>query len=311
VVDEKLANKEHAQLPATSGQLASSDVLQAYLAETRKHAVLSAEDERALAERYVAEGDPLAAQALISANLRLVVKLAFQYHREWSSVLDLIQEGNVGLMEALKRFDPFRGIRFSSYAQYWIRAMILRFLMDNYRIVRLGTTRSGRKLFFQLQKERERLLEAGYVPSTLRIAENLDVPESEVILMDQQLAHPVRSIHATVGQKDERMLEEIVAPEEQIGTDDAAAETEMGLQIQAELKTFRAGLKDKRERAIWDDRLTAADPESLSKLGRRFEVSKERIRQIEGRMRSDLKRQLEQSLGDAIDFSFRLPREGE
>lgn len=311
VVDEDLANKERVQLPATSGQLASSDVLQAYLAETRKYALLSAEEERALAERYVADGDPLAAQALISANLRLVVKLAFQYHREWSSVLDLIQEGNVGLMEALKRFDPFRGVRFSSYAQYWIRAMILRFLMDNYRIVRLGTTRSGRKLFFQLQKERERLLEAGYVPSTLRIAENLDVPESEVILMDQQLSHPVRSIHAQVGKEDNRMLEETVSPEEQLGTDDAAAETEMGLQIQAELKAFRAGLKDKRERAIWDDRLTATDPASLSELGRRFEVSKERIRQVEARMRSDLKRQLEMSLGDAIDFSFRLPREDE
>ena len=311
MVDEDLANKERVQLPATSGQLASSDVLQAYLAETRKYALLSAEEERALAERYVADGDPLAAQALISANLRLVVKLAFQYHREWSSVLDLIQEGNVGLMEALKRFDPFRGVRFSSYAQYWIRAMILRFLMDNYRIVRLGTTRSGRKLFFQLQKERERLLEAGYVPSTLRIAENLDVPESEVILMDQQLSHPVRSIHAQVGKEDNRMLEETVSPEEQLGTDDAAAETEMGLQIQAELKAFRAGLKDKRERAIWDDRLTATDPASLSELGRRFEVSKERIRQVEARMRSDLKRQLEMSLGDAIDFSFRLPREDE
>ena len=311
MVDEDLANKERVQLPATSGQLASSDVLQAYLAETRKYALLSAEEERALAERYVADGDPLAAQALISANLRLVVKLAFQYHREWSSVLDLIQEGNVGLMEALKRFDPFRGVRFSSYAQYWIRAMILRFLMDNYRIVRLGTTRSGRKLFFQLQKERERLLEAGYVPSTLRIAENLDVPESEVILMDQQLSHPVRSIHAQVGKEDNRMLEETVSPEEQLGTDDAAAETEMGLQIQAELKAFRAGLKDKRERAIWDDRLTATDPASLSELGRRFEVSKERIRQVEARMRSDLKRQLELSLGDAIDFSFRLPREDE
>jgi RNA polymerase sigma-32 factor len=311
VSDEDLGNEAPKRSLATSSQLASTDVLQAYLAETRKHPVLSAEDERALAERYVNDGDPLAGQALVSANLRLVVKLAFQYHREWSSVLDLIQEGNVGLMEALKKFDPYRGVRFSSYAQYWIRAMILRFLMDNYRIVRLGTTRSGRKLFFQLQKERNRLLEAGYVPSTLRIAENLDVPESEVILMDQQLSHPVRSIHAAVGQADERMLEETVSVEDQLGTDDAAAENEMGKRIQVQLKAFRAGLKGRRERSIWDDRLTALDPKSLSALGRQFDVSKERIRQIESRMRSDLKKQLEQALGDAIDFSFRLPQEGE
>lgn len=296
-------------LPATAGQLASSDVLQTYLVETRKHPVLSAEDERALAERYVADGDPLAAQALVSANLRLVVKLAFQYHREWSSVLDLIQEGNVGLMEALKRFDPYRGVRFSSYAQYWIRAMILRFLMDNYRIVRLGTTRSGRKLFFQLQKERDRLLEAGYIPSTLRIADNLDVPESEVVLMDQHLSHSARSLHGSVGQDDERMLEEIVSPEEQIGTDDEAAQLEMGHRIQKELDAFRAGLKDRRNRVIWDERLTAVDPLSLSELGRKFDVSKERIRQLESRMRLDLKERLETTLGDSIDFSFRLPQE--
>lgn len=297
------------KLPATAGQLASSDVLQTYLVETRKHPVLSAEDERALAERYVADGDPLAAQALISANLRLVVKLAFQYHREWSSVLDLIQEGNVGLMEALKRFDPYRGVRFSSYAQYWIRAMILRFLMDNYRIVRLGTTRSGRKLFFQLQKERDRLLEAGYIPSTLRIADNLDVPESEVVLMDQHMSHSARSLHGTVGKDDERMLEEIVSPEEQIGPDDEAAQLEMGQRVQTVLNAFRADLKDNRNRAIWDDRLTAVDPLSLSELGRRFDVSKERIRQLESRMRLDLKERLENRLGDSIDFSFRLPQE--
>jgi RNA polymerase sigma-32 factor len=297
------------KLPATAGQLASSDVLQTYLVETRKHPVLSAEDERALAEQYVADGDPLAAQALVSANLRLVVKLAFQYHREWSSVLDLIQEGNVGLMEALKRFDPYRGVRFSSYAQYWIRAMILRFLMDNYRIVRLGTTRSGRKLFFQLQKERDRLLEAGYIPSTLRIADNLDVPESEVVLMDQHLSHSARSLHGSVGQDDERMLEEIVSPEEQIGTDDEAAQLEMGQRIQKELDAFRAGLKDRRNRVIWDERLTAVDPLSLSELGRKFDVSKERIRQLESRIRLDLKERLEATLGDSIDFSFRLPQE--
>jgi RNA polymerase sigma-32 factor len=297
------------KLPVTAGQLASSDVLQTYLVETRKHPVLSAEDERALAERYVADGDPLAAQALISANLRLVVKLAFQYHREWSSVLDLIQEGNVGLMEALKRFDPYRGVRFSSYAQYWIRAMILRFLMDNYRIVRLGTTRSGRKLFFQLQKERDRLLEAGYIPSTLRIADNLNVPESEVVLMDQHMSNSARSLHGSVGKDDERMLEEIVSPEEQVGPDDEAAQLEMGQRIQTVLNAFRADLKDNRNRAIWDDRLTSADPLSLSELGRKFDVSKERIRQLESRMRLDLKERLEKRLGDSIDFSFRLPQE--
>ena len=214
-------------LPATREQVAQTDLLQAYLSEVRKHSLLTPEEERSLAEQYVDSGDPLAAQRLISANLRLVVKLAFQYHRQWSNVLDLIQEGNVGLMEALKRYDPYRGIRFSSYAQYWIRAMILRFLMDNFRIVRLGTTRSGRKLFFQLNKERERLLEAGYSASTLELAQSLDVPESEVVLMDQHMRSPALSIHAPVGDDEGRMLEEVVAPEVQLATDDEAAENEL------------------------------------------------------------------------------------
>ena len=297
------------QLPATREQVAQTDLLQAYLSEVRKHSLLSPEEERALAEQDVDSGDPLAAQRLISANLRLVVKLAFQYHRQWSNVLDLIQEGNVGLMEALKRYDPYRGIRFSSYAQYWIRAMILRFLMDNFRIVRLGTTRSGRKLFFQLNKERERLLEAGYSASTLELAQSLDVPESEVVLMDQHMRAPALSIHAPVGDEEGRMLEEVVAPEVQVATDDQAAENELGSLVQRELVRFRESLSSDRERMIWDDRLTSMDPASLSELGQRFGVSKERVRQLEARIRSALKAQLQHSLGDEIDFSFRLPEE--
>jgi RNA polymerase sigma-32 factor len=187
--------------------------------------------------------------------------------------------------------------------------MILRFLMDNFRIVRLGTTRSGRKLFFQLQKERERLLAAGYQASTLKIAENLDVPESEVILMDQQMRAPAMSLHGEVGEGDGRMLEELVASEVQLSTDDEAAENQMGQVIQTELNAFRAGLDDKREQAIWDDRLTSHDPLSLSQLGKRFGISKERVRQLEARMREELKEQLQRNLGDEIDFSFRMPGE--
>jgi len=297
------------QLPARSDDVLQKDLLSAYLAEVRRHPLLSPEDERALAERYVEEGDPIAGQRLVSANLRLVVKLAFQYHRQWSNVLDLIQEGNVGLMEALRRYDPYRGIRFSSYAQYWIRAMILRFLMDNFRIVRLGTTRSGRKLFFQLKKERERLLEAGYQASTLEIAQSLDVPESEVVLMDQHLRAPALSLHAPVGEDEGRMLEEVVVPEHQTSTDEEAAENEMGVLIQRELSAFRAGLTQERDQIIWDERLTSVDPQSLSELGARFDVSKERVRQIEARIRSQLKKRLQANLGSEIQFSFRLPED--
>jgi len=237
------------------------------------------------------------------------VKLAFQYHRQWSNVLDLIQEGNVGLMEALKKYDPYRGVRFSSYAQYWIRAMILRFLMDNYRMVRLGTTRAGRKLFFQLKKERDRMIEMGLTPSTKDLAEALSVSESEVAIMDQHLRAPALSMHSPDSGDTGQILEESVSNEDQVATDDEAAQNQFGELLQDQLKLFRGQLKSEREEAIWDERLTAKDPLSLSALGRRFGLTKERVRQLEFRMKSQLKEALIESFGDEVAFEFQLPEE--
>ena len=131
----KSAGKSKKALPTIrtrKSALKQKDLLSKYLKEIRRYEILSPEAEKKIALRHVEEGDRDAAHALITANLRLVVKIAFQYHRQWANVLDLIQEGNIGLVEALERYDPYRGIRFSSYAQYWIRAMVLRFLMDNF-----------------------------------------------------------------------------------------------------------------------------------------------------------------------------------
>ena len=127
--------------------------------------------------------------------------------------------------------------------------------------------------------------------------------------MDQHMRAPALSIHAPVGDEEGRMLEEVVAPEVQVATDDQAAENELGSLVQRELVRFRESLSSDRERMIWDDRLTSMDPASLSELGQRFGVSKERVRQLEARIRSALKAQLQHSLGDEIDFSFRLPEE--
>ena len=212
--------------PTTTAQ--KDDLLAYYLAEVRQYPLLKPEEEKELAIRYVEDGDPEAAKRLVTANLRLVVKLAFQYHRQWANVLDLIQEGNVGLVEALSRYDPYRGIRFSSYAQYWIRAMILRFLMDNYRMVRLGSTRHGRKLFFQLQKERDRLIKAGVQPSTLALAKALDVPEQEVINVDQHLSSPALSLHAPAGGEEGRALSEAVADPKAHDPESRAGNLELG-----------------------------------------------------------------------------------
>lgn len=297
------------KLPAVLGRTSASesrsgDLLAHYLSEIRRYALLDPEEERKVALEYYERGDAKAAERLVTANLRLVIKIAFQYHRHWASVLDLIQEGNVGLVEALSRYDPYRGIRFSSYAQYWIRAMILRFLMDNFRLVRLGSTRNGRKLFFQLQKERERLLREGHTASPAELARRLEVPESEVIAVDQHMRAPAMSLHTPVGGEDGRPLSEVVRDEVNQGPEEAVAGNELGNIIHDKLQAFEATLEDERERAIWRERLVASEPASLSDLGDRYDVSKERIRQIEVRIKRRLKQYLQQELGEEIDFEF-------
>jgi len=286
----------------------SKDLLNFYLSEVRRYPLLSAEEEKVYANRFVeSEGqDREAAERLVTANLRLVIKIAFQYHRQWANVLDLIQEGNVGLVEALSRYDPSREIRFSSYAQYWIRAMILRFLLDNFRLVRLGSTRAGRKLFFQLQKERDRLLREGTNPTSRLIAENLGVTETEVDAVDRHMRAPALSLHAPAGDDPEgRTLSEVVPETDANDPEDNAARSELSSIVQEKLAEFAAEhVKGEREQMIWEQRMVATEPVSLSSLGEHFGVSKERIRQVEARMKKRLKAYLEEQLGDEIDFEF-------
>ncbi len=289
--------------------LKSKDLLSFYLAEVRKYPLLTAEEEREYAVKYQESGDREAAERLVTANLRLVIKIAFQYHRQWANVLDLIQEGNVGLVEALSRYDPYREIRFSSYAQYWIRAMILRFLLDNFRLVRLGSTRAGRKLFFQLQKERDRMLQEGLPNSPKLLAERLGVTEKEVNAVDQHMRAPALSLHAPAGDaQDGRALAEVVPEKVPNDPEELAARQELGGLVKQRLGTFAANqIVDERERVIWEDRMVATDPVSLSELGKRFGVSKERVRQVEARMKKRLKAYLEAEFGDEMDFEFNVP----
>lgn len=297
--------------PPSSGRKVNNnkDLLSYYLAEVRRYPLLQPEEEKELAIKWTEDGDRRAAERLVTANLRLVVKLAFQYHRQWSSVLDLIQEGNVGLVEALRRYDPYRGIRFSSYAQYWIRAMILRYLMDNFRMVRLGSTRHGRKLFFQLKKEKERLIKEGLQPTTKALSESMGIPEKEIVAVDLHLRAPAMSFDAPVGGDDEGRALSDVVPGESGSPHDDVARRELGAIVREKLEVFAETLSDDRERAIWHERLVVPDPVPLSKLGERFGVSKERVRQVEARMRKRLKQFLQDELGDEIDFEFQVPQD--
>ena len=286
----------------------SKDLLGFYLKEVRRYPLLSPEEEHDYAVRYQETGDKEAAERLVTANLRLVIKIAFQYHRQWANVLDLIQEGNVGLVEALKRYDPFREVRFSSYAQYWIRAMILRFLLDNYTMVKLGGSRAGRKLFFQLQKERERLIAQGVDPTPKLLGENLGVSEIEVNAVDQHLRAPALSFDAPMGDQGEgRSLAEVVAEPDSTSPEEEAARREFGARLEASFREFETMLRDDRERLIWTRRLRSNDPASLSTLGGELGVSKERVRQLEARMKLRAKDFFSEKFGDEISFEFDIP----
>jgi RNA polymerase sigma-32 factor len=196
-------------LPSAAPRSKSSDLgvahataLTAYMSQLRHHAPITREEEHELAVRWAEEGDVEAAKELVVSNLRLVVKIAMEYRRAWTNTLDLIQEGNVGLMEAVQRYDPYQGVKLSSYAVYWIRAYILKYIMDNMRSVRLGTTRASRKLFFRLNKEKRELERQGYRAEPKLLAERLEVSEDDVIDMESRLSRPDLSFDAPLRSDD-------------------------------------------------------------------------------------------------------------
>jgi RNA polymerase sigma-32 factor len=276
------------------------DALTRYMAELRKHAPISREDEHELAVRWREEGDVEAARQLVLANLRLVVKIAMEYRRAWANVLDLIQEGNVGLMQAVHRFDPYQGVKVSSYAAYWIRAYILKYILDNIRVVRLGTTRAQRKLFFRLNKEKRELERQGFEVEPKLLAERLEVSEEDVRDMEQRLAESDLSLNAPVG-SDESGGEfgDFVASGSE-SAEESVAGAELREVFFEKIREFTATL-DERDRRIIDERILSENPRTLQELGEEFGVSRERVRQLEARLVARMRDYLEEHL---VDFDY-------
>jgi RNA polymerase sigma-32 factor len=264
--------------------LERADPLRAYMTEVQRHPLLSREDEAALARRYRSTGDLVAAAQLVSANLRLVVKLAHEYHRNPIALLDLIQEGNIGLMQAVKKFDPERGVKLSTYAAWWIRAYLLRYIMDNWKMVKIGTTEAQRKLFFKLRQEQQRLTSQGIEPSPKLLAERLHVTEKDVEEMDQRLGQDELSIDAPVGEDGKTTRAERLIPASPAqGADDQLANEEVKQLFRAKLTDFAKDL-DGKEKYIFEKRLIADEPMTLQDIGTHFGVSRERARQIEAQL---------------------------
>ncbi len=299
--------------PSADGGLVKYDALRAYMAEVGRHPLLSRDEEHALAVRYAETGDVDAAYRLVASNLRLVVKIAHEYRRSAFHLLDLVQEGNMGLMQAVKKYDPLKGVKLSSYAAWWIRAYIIRFIMDNWRLVKLGTTTAQRKLFFNLGKERDKLLARGIEPTPRLLAKNLQVEVADVEEMSARMGGEDVSLDAPVsgsgdeGSRQSRM--DRMADGRAAAPDEALGDEQLRRLFREKLEAFAATLTDEKERFIFEKRLLPAEgeePLTLQEVGNRFRFTRERARQIEAKM---VKRLREHIRAEIPDFELMTPEE--
>ncbi len=259
--------------------------LGAYLTEVKKYPMLDVEEEYMLARRWRDHGDTEAARRMITSHLRLVAKIALGYRGYGLPLEDVISEGNVGLMKAVKRFDPERGFRLSTYAMWWIRASIQEYILHSWSLVKTGTTAAQKKLFFKLRQIKTRInaIDEGNLPpeAVKEIATRLDVPEEAVIEMNQRMRGPDQSLNAPLkGDAGTEWQDRLVEP----GIDQETALVEADeLEKRRELlETALEGLND-RERHIFVERCLGDPPSTLEALSKVYNISRERVRQIEVR----------------------------
>jgi RNA polymerase sigma-32 factor len=296
---KKVINKSKKAINKSTGQpsdkaLVKFDPLQRYLAEISQYNLLTREEEKELGIR-VQQGDSEAAFILVTSNLRLVVKIALEFQRVWmQNLLDLIQEGNIGLMQAVRKFDPYKNVKFSYYASFWIKAYILKFIMDNWRLVKIGTTQGQRKLFFKLKKEKQKLIDQGFDPKPKLLSERLGVSEREIVDMDQRLDGWDLSLDAPFKEdSDTERIEFLTTPTESI--EEKVAKKEIEILLHDKVAEFRKKMTP-REKEIFDLRIFSDTPVTLQEIGDRYGISRERVRQVEKniikKMREFFKREI-------------------
>lgn len=297
------ADEEVETLPATERSERSGLVpyspLDAYLSEIRRFKPLTREEEQVVAEEYLQTKSRASAYKLVSSNLWLVVKLAREYERIARNVLDLIQEGNIGLMEAVRNFDPHRGVRFPSYAVWWIRAYMIRFIIANWRLVKIGTTQAQRKLFFNLKKESERLERQGIYPSPKLLAEKLNVREGDVVEMAQRLSAPDMSVDAPLQDDSDGSLLSII-PSGEENAEDVLARKQLHKLLFDTVHEFESRLTEK-EKLIFQGRVLDEDKSTLQEISDKLAISKERVRQIENKLKERLRVLLSERMGTELD----------
>jgi len=266
--------------PSSGNAVTKFDPLQSYLSEISKYRLLTRDEEIELGIRIQEQEDPDAAYELVTANLRLVVKIALDFQRVWmQNLLDLIQEGNIGLMQAVRKFDPYKNVKFSYYASFWIKAYILKFIMDNWRLVKIGTTQGQRKLFFKLKKEKQKLIEQGFDPKPKLLADRLGVSQKEIIDMDQRLDGWDVSLDAPLKEDSDTERIEFLNSESD-SAEDQVARKELESLLHNKVETFKKDLSE-RELEIFNSRIFSEDPLTLQEIGEKYSISRERVRQIE------------------------------
>ncbi len=297
--DARTPEDERAALVPLGGQ----DPLALYMRQIRRYEVLSEDEERKLTRVFTETRDPRIAARLVASNLRLVVKIAMEYRRAYHQLLDLIQEGNVGLLHAVQKYDPEHGIRLPSYAQWWIRAYILRYLLSNYRLVKIGTTQAQRKLFYNLNKERNKLLAQGFEPETKLLAERLDVDEKTVTEMRQRMSGKDVSIDAPLDDDGFTLSDTLASGNE--NAERRLAREDFRQILRKHMDEFRKTLED-RDLIIWDHRLDTENPVTLQDLGERFGVTRERARQVEARLKHRFRDYIVSEFQDLEEFDLHV-----
>ena len=289
-------NQDQASWDGLSTAIAPTTTLSRYLAEVRRYPFLSKEEELQLFYEYQHLGDREAAVKLILANLRVSVKIASEYGLAGLDQMDLIQEGNVGLLQAMKKFDPTKNVRFYAYAAWWVRAFVLRYLLNNFRLVKIGTTQEQRRLFYNLRREKAKLERQGYIPDPKLLADRLNVREKDVVEMDQRLGSWELSLDQPMTEDGEGTFHDLL-PAIQKPVDDQLGTTQLRMLFRKKLAEFAKTLTE-REEDILRNRLLSETPITLEDLGRKYSITKERSRQIEAKIIKKLRDFIKKDIHD-------------
>jgi RNA polymerase sigma-32 factor len=274
------------------------DPLRKYLSEVSRYHVLSRDEEFEVAKRIYENKDKDAAQKLVMSNLKLVVKIALEYYNTYINILDLIQEGNVGLLHAVKKYNPYKGTKFSTYSSFWIRAYILKHIMDSWSLVKIGTTQSQRKLFYRLNKEKQKLEALGIFPAPKLLASTLDVKEEEVEEMQKRLAYADVSMETPIHDEGDDTIMDMMRSDENV--EEIVADKEKDTIIVSRVKDFKKTLNEK-ELYVFEHRILSEEPVTLQEIGAYFNISRERARQIESKVMKKFKERFKTEFKD-FDF---------